>query len=354
MENSGASEKLLARELEETLETLPGIGVVRSRKHGDRGYDIDMEFELDGQPNRLLVECKRIAYPRDLREFAPLWAKLAVEKNAVPMLATESISLPMREELRRLKVGYFDLGGSLYLPLTAGGYIWVDRPPPSRNSGRPDVFHGKALRIVHHLLTDASGWHRVTEIARLCGVAPSTASRTLAQLEREDWVEGKGAGPYKERRAAQPGAMLDAWVEAARGRPAPTFARFFVPGASGAEGVVRRLAEAFRHRSKYAITHQAGAQMIAPWLTGVSLVRMRALTDEGTLEALRELRAQPVDEGANLEMLQIEEPLDIFTEESLGDVAIATPVQMYVDLLQGGEGRSKEQAQKLRSEKIQY
>jgi len=176
----------------------------------------------------------------------------------------------------------------------------------------------------------------------------------MAELEREGWVEARGSGPYKERRAAHPGPMLDAWVNNARVRPGQPFSRYFVPGASGADGVVRRIAEAFRDRSKYAITHQAGAQLLAPWLTGVSQVKLRAHAVDGTQEALKVLRAERVEEGFNMALLEVEDALDIFHGESRGGVMLATPVQIYVDLLQGGEGRSKEAAEKLRTESLRF
>src|SRR5688572_26390028 len=91
-------EKNLARELEETLDSLPEAEGVTSQENADPGYDYLMEFKLGEQPVRLLVECKRAAYPRDVRELAGRWEKLAVSKNAVPMLAAESISSPLREE----------------------------------------------------------------------------------------------------------------------------------------------------------------------------------------------------------------------------------------------------------------
>jgi hypothetical protein len=148
--------------------------------------------------------------------------------------------------------------------------------------------------------------------------------------------------------------MLDAWVEALRNRPAPTFSRYFVPGASSGKGVIRRVAQAFSNRGPYAVTHQAAAQIYRPWLTDVSVVKLRALAHEGVLDALRELRAERVEEGANLAVLEVVEALDIFFEEARSGVHLATPVQVYVDLLQGGEGRSKEIAEKLRAEEIKF
>jgi hypothetical protein len=47
----------------------------------------------------------------------------------VPVLAAGSLSPGARELLRTEGVGYFDSGGSLYLPVT-GAYVFIDKPPP--------------------------------------------------------------------------------------------------------------------------------------------------------------------------------------------------------------------------------
>jgi len=346
-------ERALARELERTLESLPEAGEVSSQKNKEPGYDYLMEFRLGKQPVRLLVECKRVAYPRDIREFAPTWERLASHRKAVPLLACESISTPLREELRKLKVGYYDLAGSLYLPLKTGGYILVDRPPARRPSGQLDVFEGKAQRIVHQLLHEFDEWHRVSLLAHQCGVAPSTASRTLAELERHGWIEARGAGPRKERKAVRPTELLDAWAEATRARPALPLGRYFVPSASGLDAVLARVTPAFRSRVIYAVTHQAAAQIYAPFLTDVQTVRLRAYADSALATALVEIRAESEKEGANLAIIEQADALDVNTAETRNGIHLASPVQVYIDL-QTGEGRSKEVAEHLRKEVIGF
>lgn len=346
-------EKKLARELELTLESLPEARGVSSRKSTERGYDYLLDFHLGKQPVRLLVECKRVAYLRDVRELAPIWERLANDRKAVPLLASGSISTPLREELRQLKVGYYDLAGSLYLPLKTGGYILVDRPPAPRPSGQPDVFEGKAQRIVHQLLREHDEWHGVSLLANQCGVAPSTASRTLSELERRGWIEARGGGPYKERKAALPSEMLDAWAEAVRARPALPLARYFVPGASGLDAVLARVARAFRSTVTYAVTHQAAAQIYAPFLTDVKTVRVRAHAESNLAAALAEIRAASVTEGANLAVIELHDALDVFVAEQRKGIHLASPVQAYIDL-QAGEGRSKEAAEHLRKEVIGF
>ena len=74
------------------MDSLPEAEGVASQENVEPGYDYLVEFKLGELPVRLVVECKRAAYPRHVRELADRWEKLAASKNAVPMLAAESIS----------------------------------------------------------------------------------------------------------------------------------------------------------------------------------------------------------------------------------------------------------------------
>lgn len=49
--------------------------------------------------------------------------------EALPFLVAESISPGAKDLLRTERVGYYDSGGSLFLP-AHGAYLYIDRPPP--------------------------------------------------------------------------------------------------------------------------------------------------------------------------------------------------------------------------------
>ncbi len=69
--------------------------------------------------------------------------------------------------------------------------------------------------------------------------------------------------------------------------------------------------------------------------------------------AIGELGARAVNEGANLTVIEAKSPGELLFRERIGDVWLASPIQVYLDLL-GGEGRAKEMAEHLRKDRIGF
>ena len=55
----------------------------------------------------------------------------------------------------------------------------------------------------------------------------------------------------------------------------------------------------------------------------------------------------------NLAIIEAKSPGDLLFRERVGGIWLASPVQVYLDLLRG-EGRSKEMAEHLRKERIGF
>ena len=251
------------------------------------------------------------------------------------------------------RVGYFDAGGSLYLP-APGALFFVDKPP-SKSTSRAirSLFSGRRAHVLHGLLMRREDWLGVTELAEDVSASPSTVSMVLTELERLDWLDSRGQGPSKQRRVSQPAALLDAWATSLRQQPAEAMRRFFVPSmkvdalAAGLDGVCSS------HGIDYAVTHEAAAQRYAPFLSNVSQVRIRMAAGSATEAALGELGARPVSEGANLVIIVTKSPGDLLFRQRVDGVWLASPIHTYLDLVRA-EGRAKELAEHLRKERIGF
>ena len=103
--------------------------------------------------------------------------------RSLPVLIAESISPGAKELLRAERVGYYDSGGSLYLP-ARGAYLYVDRPPPkSLSRSMRTLFTGRRAQVLHGLLVrhDKSCPPPSMVIwAASCKLAPATASGSSA------------------------------------------------------------------------------------------------------------------------------------------------------------------------------
>ena len=60
-----------------------------------------------------------------------------------------------------------------------------------------------------------------------------------------------------------------------------------------------------------------------------------------------------MEEGANFSLIETTSPGDLLFREQIGGAWLASPIQVYLDLLRS-EGRAKELAQNLRKERILF
>lgn len=348
----------------ETLRSLPDVRVdldrtgLEARVH-DRLYDARINLHVGDRSITLLVEVKKSVYPRDVRQVLWEFKDLAHRVTSVSdretqaMLVAESISPGAKELLRAERIGYFDSGGSLFLP-ARGAYLYIDKPPPkSLARAMRTIFSGRRTQVLLALLVRHREWFGVTEIAQEAKVAPSTASEVLSQLDRFDWLESRGQGPSKERQLREPGALLDTWAKQYALLRPPAMRRYYVSGFK-ADALPEHLGRIFNlHKVDYAVTAESAAQRYAPFLTTVSIVRIRMLAGPSAEAAIADLGARVVNEGSNFAVYETKSAGELLFREQLDGIWFANPIQVYLDLVRG-EGRAKELAEHLRLERIKF
>lgn len=359
MLHAQASERELINQFVVALRSLPDVHADLEHP-GAPEHDAQLMLDVAGKPIRALVELRKAVYPRDVRQFIWRIRDLARQKSvgvsgseALAVLVAESISPGAKELLRAERVGYYDSGGSLYLPARAA-YICVDRPPPkslSRSMQTP--FTGRRAQVLHGLLVRHEDWFGVKDLAAQALVSPATASQVLTEIERFEWLESRGQGPGKQRHLREPAALLDAWAKQLSLIRPPMLRHYFVPGIK-AENLLERVAAVFdSHGVEYAVSFEAAAQRYAPFLSSISQVRCRLLADASADAAIAELGARVVGLGANFAIIEARSAGDLVFRERVDGVWLASPIQVYLDLLRG-EGRTKEMAEHLRRERIGF
>lgn len=97
-------------------------------RDGRRG-GLGLAITIDGEPNHVLVEFKRHAFPRDIEMVRMQLAGLAGADPRIKqvMVWAESLSEGARKSLESAGIGYFDGSGSLSIQL---GAPTARRPPP--------------------------------------------------------------------------------------------------------------------------------------------------------------------------------------------------------------------------------
>lgn len=370
MLTSPNSERSLVDHLLETLRALPDVNdvqvVVREASAAERAaharIDAVIDLRVAGKSLELMIEANNSLYPRDARNAFWVWtmkraparpAESAQGPDRVPMLIATSISPGAKEFLRHEGVGYFDSGGSLFIP-AKGAYLYIDKPPPKALAKAiRNLYSGRRAQVLHALLNQHDVWVGVKDLAEQSHVSPATASQVLTKLERFDWLESEGQGPTKKRRLREPAALLDAWSQQVATERPLSMRRFYVPGLR-AEDLTDKLAQALEARGvDYAITHEVAAQRYAPFLSSVSQARCRLVPGTAADAALVDLNARPVAEGTNLFLIDVSSPDELLFRQKLNGVWLASPIQVYLDLLRG-EGRAKDLAAHLRRERIGF
>lgn len=323
--------------------------------------DAVMELEHEGNSYRLVIETKLSLFPRDAREAIwQLRKSLGHDGSSagsavpvpIPVLVAETISPGARRLLRDERIGYFDSSGSLFLA-AKGIYVCVDRPASRKQARSLDnLFTGRRAQVLHAVWNLGRAWFGVHQIAARAGVSPTTASETLIGIERREWVEVRGAGPSKERRLANPRALLDAW-STHQTSVKPKAVRHFYVRSTSPPDLQRRIDRACEtHGVPYEFTDITAGQIHAPYLSSVSQVFCRLPGGDGLQGILESIDARPVREGWNLGIHEIASDRDLRFRQRIDDLWIADPLQTYLDLLQAG-GRAKELAQHLRAEKLE-
>ena len=359
MTESPLMEHALIEQLLDSLRQLPDVHAELTQSEpavpASGRVDAKIDLHIAGKSMVLLVEAKKSVYPRDVRQA--LWQLKSVQHghyaDVQHLLIAESLSPGAKELLRAERIGYFDSGGSLFLP-AAGAYVYIDKPAPkSLEKSVRSLFSGRRAQVLYALLVNHENWFGVTEMAQRAHVAPSTASEVLSELERFDWLESRGQGPSKERHLREPSALLDAWVKQVAAQRAPVLHRYFVPGLKS-DALIERLGQMFdAHQVAYAVSYEAAAQRYAPFLSGISQVRVRMLPSTSAETAMAELGARVVHEGANLAFIKTKSAEELLFRQNVGGVWLASPTQVYLDLLRG-EGRAKELADHLRKERLGF
>ncbi len=363
------AERSLVDHLLETLRALPDVRdvqVARETPVAERALhariDAVIDLRIAGKSLKLMIEASKSLYPRDARNAFWVWAMKnalahpaedARSPHRVPMLIATSISPGAKEFLRHEGVGYFDSGGSLFVP-AKGAYLYIDKPPPKALAKAiRNLYSGRRAQVLHALLSQHDAWVSVRALAEQAHVSPATASQVLTELERFDWLESEGQGPTKKRRLREPAALLDAWSQQVATERPLSMRRFYVPGLR-AEELTDKLAQALEARGvDYAITHEVAAQRYAPFLSSVSQARCRLIPGPAADTALTDLNARPVAKGANLSLINPKSPDELLFRQKLKGLWLASPIQVYLDLLRA-EGRAKDLAAHLRRERIGF
>jgi hypothetical protein len=336
--------------LQDALGRLPSVQSHQSQPgRPSDAADLVCSLTASDRPLRLLVAYHKTIQPRDAQAYAFQVKRHPDRASDVRLLAAQHISPGARRLLQQEGLSWWDESGSLYLVLL-GNVYYVDKPASGPVERRMrSVFAGRRAQVLHAMLLDPKRrWHGV-DLARAAGVSPYTVQQVFTWLEAQTWVERQGSGPAAVRHLVEPAALLDDWARH-HSLKNYTWHRFYRLAQTPAQ--LETSVRTWLSRQPYALTLEAGAHHVAPFVTTFS--RLTALVPPGDYDALaRSGGFRPVDEGENVLLLSTPSSAPLLGRHDIDGLSIASDIQLYLDLM-AYPRRGKEQAQHLRQTRIGF
>ncbi|EIV2084537.1 hypothetical protein ORL97_17455 [Klebsiella michiganensis] len=350
-------ENKLVQEMIEALESLLE-GKVTLLREGSFARDdgIDYVFSVDTEHGKWIVpvETRKQAYPRDIMHalwgFKIFYKEYKHATNVVPMFVADLISEGAREFLRENKIGYYELGGTLFIKHK---HILIDVQRPRKknaSSGVIDLFSDAREMVVHALLQSHGQWFSGEELSALSGTSSYTVSGVLKELERREWIEKTSeGGRAQRRRLIQPGNLLDSWVDAIKLRKKKKFYGYFF--ASDPVDCVKKIEQRVRKSNEkldWALTGALAANHASPLLTGVNVAEIIVPVDKVDMFA-ESTGIKYAEKGYNVIVNEWAPAGMQFIKDDNEGFPVASDFIQYLSLLDG-KGRNAELAEQFRRE----
>jgi len=334
------------------LRGVPGVEGVDTAGALRSGLRVDGIVRFAGLQASVVFEAKRRINAGAVWQLIEHSRRLGADTGYI--VVVEESTAEARALLARHGIGLIESRGYAHVELPG---LLVHKEPCREAAARPTRpaaprLAGKAGVAAQALLLEPEREWKVADVAGVAGVSVGLAHRVLARLEGENILIAQGAGPRRTRRLVNPRALLDLWAEEAEAaRPRRTGSHVL---ARTPDERNRMLAAALDAAEiHYAITGAAAAAMLTPLATAIPITEIWAPTDLLVEDVLAAASAEPVDEGANVVVLQEKGDAGLAFARRQENIAIANVFRLYADLRRDPR-RGREQAANLREKVIGF
>lgn len=329
------------------LERNPGFEVDPLRSNNAAEADIAIRFADQRRP-------VAVHYKQRLNT-ASAWQFVHHAQSApeIPlMVVAEESTAESRVILARHGIGVVDGLGNAHVELP-GLLLHIEAKARSRSSKkrRPVRLRGKSGVVAQALMLQPNREWKIKNLANEANISEGLVHRVLTRLEDENLIATEGAGPYTTRHVVDPGALLDLWAEEESDELHRTLG--FVLAQTPRQLIEKLSVTLGGEGIEYALTGAAAASLIAPFITAVPLVELwvtMQLLPENFLDLVG---GEPVDEGANVAILQQKADTPLAFRERIGSTWVSNRLRIYVDLVRDPR-RGREQADHLRAQVIDF
>ena len=311
---------------------------------GDAPMDIVANVRVAKQRQRLAIEVKSNGQPRVARTAAYRLARvLESDPGLYGVFAAPYISPRTAEICFQEKIGYLDLAGNCRL---AFGQVYIEQQgnpnPFAEKRDLRSLYSPKAARVLRVLLTDPKRPWRTQALAEEADVSLGQVANVKSLLEAREWLGSSESGLLIK----DPGSLLTEWYENSNYRK--NVPRNYYTLKSIAEIEADLAVACDGEGINYALTGFSGAARYAP---SVRYQRAMAYVSRDVERIAKNLSLKEVTSGANVTLLTPYDEGVLYAARSIEGITIASPVQVYIDLL-GMKGRGEEAANAILDEVI--
>jgi len=351
--NITKEQELTTRIEKQLRDLLPGFALESVRRDaslsrngkGDR-VDLLAQVKAPNDTVQLAIEVKDTNRLSNVRDAVYQLKKFTDNSNAIPMVAGWYIGEGARQILKDAGVGYLDLAGNFYFSRQSFyAERIVDKNPFSSKPPLKNIFAPTSSRITRAMLIEPKRAWTVSELYKAADVSLGQTHKVLEAMRDEELVTRNDEGKWA---VTDPSKLLEAWKKVYPSYQNKLYRMFSYERDTKLPGLIVNASK--EANLLYALGFFSGADLIAPFIRGLSKVQM--YTTEEAIETWKQkLGLKEVDNGANVE-LYVPYDAGVFYktqpyERTDGVVNIVSNVQLYMDLF-NDPARGEEAAEHLR------
>lgn len=302
-------------------------------------------FKQNNIEKELLIEIKSLGTPKSVREAVnQLLVILRDHPQSYGIVIAPYISERSAEICKQANIGYVDLSGNFWIAFDSIFLSQENMPNqfPAETS-LTNLYAPKTERVLRVLLTYPYQIWKTNDLAEEADISLGMITHIRRRLEEEEWVENKKVGFS----LSNPDELLTDWVNHYDFQNHEQYDFYTLEPLSEAETRVNKICNEVNIMS--ALTGFSAANRLAPMVKGQ---KSTIFISQDVLEVAKKAGLKKVDSGANISLIKPYDTGVFWNREKVQDIQIATPVQVYLDLMQM-RGRGEEAANFLFTEVIQ-
>jgi hypothetical protein len=331
--------------LKDCFTLIPNQDITLEPRQASDNVDAEYLLKINGFEKRILVALTPLGTPKRIRAAVnQLRAVLNNDIDPLGVVVAPYIADRSAQICKNAGMGFVDLSGNFWIAFDS---FFLNRENmPNQyplETSLSTLYAPKTERVLRVLLTYPYKTWKTTALAEEADISLGMITHIRRRLEEEAWVEKHEVGFS----LSAPEALLADWVEAYDFDSHEQMGFYTMDPLPEVEQRLNQICKT--SHIKIALTGFSAANHLAPMVKGQ---RSTVYIAQALEEIAKKAGLKPVNSGANIHLVQ---PYDegVFWNSAITQkVQIATPVQIYLDLMQM-HGRGEEAAGFLYQEVIQ-